>query len=74
MNYFDTPAPWAYSWCYYFLAAAAIPVISAILLVVNGAGKLGMTALLLFLVAALIQSATFLTMFWMCRSSLKPHA
>ena len=74
MNYFDTPAPWAYSWCYYFLAAAAIPVISAILLVVNGASKLGMTALLLFLVAALIQSATFLTMFWMCRSSLKPQA
>jgi hypothetical protein len=74
MNYFDTPAPWAYSWCYYFLAAAAIPVISAILLVVNGASKLGMTALLLFLFAALIQSATFLTMFWMCRSSLKPHA
>ena len=74
MNYFDTPAPWAYSWCYYFLAAAAIPVISAILLVLNGASKLGMTALLLFLVAALIQSATFLTMFWMCRSSLKPHA
>lgn len=74
MNYFDTPAPWAYSWCYYFLAAAAIPVISAILLVVNGASKLGMTALLLFLVAALIQSATFLTMFWMCRSSLKVYA
>ena len=74
MNYFDTPAPWAYSWCYYFLAAAAIPVISAILLVVNGASKLGMTALLLFLVAALIQSATFLTMFWMCRSSLKAYA
>jgi hypothetical protein len=74
MNYFDTPAPWAYSWCYYFLAAAAIPVISAILLVLNGAGKLGMTALLLFLFAALIQSATFLTMFWMCRSSLKPSA
>jgi hypothetical protein len=74
MNYFDTPAPWAYSWCYYFLAAAAIPVISAILLIVNGASKLGMTALLLFLFAALIQSATFLTMFWMCRSSLKPHA
>jgi hypothetical protein len=74
MNYLDTPAPWAYSWCYYFLAAAAIPVISAILLVVNGASKLGMTALLLFLVAALIQSATFLTMFWMCRSSLKAYA
>jgi len=74
MNYFDTPAPWAYSWCYYFLAAAAIPVISAILLVLNGAGKLGIVALLLFLFAALIQSATFLTMFWMCRSSLKPHA
>ena len=74
MNYFDTPAPWAYSWCYYFLAAAAIPVISAILLVVNGASKVGIIALLLFLVAALIQSATFITMFWMCRSSLKPHA
>ena len=74
MNYFDTPPPWAYSWCYYFLAAAAIPVISAILLVVNGSSKLGMTALLLFLFAALIQSATFLTMFWMCRSSLKPQA
>ena len=74
MNYFDTPAPWAYSWCYYFLAAAAIPVISAILLVLNGGSKLGITALLLFLFAALIQAATFLTMFWMCRSSLKPSA
>ena len=74
MNYFDTPAPWAYSWCYYFLGAAAIPVISAILLVVSGGNKIGITALLLFLFAALIQSATFLTMFWMCRSSLKPQA
>lgn len=74
MNYFDTPAPWAYSWCYYFLGAAAIPVISAILLLVSGGNKIGITALLLFLFAALIQSATFLTMFWMCRSSLKPQA
>jgi hypothetical protein len=74
MNAFDTPAPWAYSWCYYFLAAAAIPVISAILLLVSGRNKLGWTALFLFVLAALIQSATFLTMFWMCRSSLKPHA
>ena len=74
MDFLNTPAPWAYSWCYYFLAAAAIPVISAILLILNGVGKVGMSALLLFLFAALIQSATFLTMFWMCRSSLKPHA
>ena len=74
MDMLSTPPAWAYSWCYYFLIAAAIPVISAILLVVSGSNKLGTTALLLFVFAALIQSATFLTMFWMCRSSLKPSA
>jgi hypothetical protein len=74
MNFLDTPAPWAYSWCYYFLAAAVIPVISAILIIVSGANKIGLSALFLFVFAALIQSATFLTMFWMCRSSLKPSA
>jgi hypothetical protein len=70
----STPPAWAYSWCYYFLFAAAIPVISAVLLLLNNEGKIGMSALLLFSFAALIQGATFLTMFWMCRTSLKPFA
>jgi hypothetical protein len=74
MNSLDVPPAWAYSWCYYFLAAAAIPIISAIVLIVSGGNKLGLTTILMFVVAALIQAATFLTMFWMCRSSLRPSA
>ena len=60
---------WAHNWCYYF---AAIGIAS---IVVGFIGlftmkKTNVAMILLFLTAALIQSATAMTLFWMCRSSL----
>jgi hypothetical protein len=64
---------WAYNWCYYFAALGLIAIITGFIgLFVNK--KLGAGLTLMFLVAALIQAATALTLFWMCRSSLRPTA
>jgi len=35
--------------------------------------KIGMGVALAYMIAAFVQAATAFTMFWMCRSSLKPE-
>jgi hypothetical protein len=69
MDILENPPNWAKSWCYYFLAAGMIPIIAVFLLIV-GSPRVGLGVVFLYLFAALIQSATFLTLFWMCRKSL----
>ena len=58
----DQVPEWARSWCYYFAAMAFVTMIAGV-----------MTLFLsrkLALVAALIQAATGMTLFYMCRTSL----
>ena len=69
MEFIENPPSWAKTWCYYFLAAGFIPIIAVILLIVSNT-RVGLGVVFLYLFAALIQSATFLTLFWMCRKSL----
>ncbi len=69
LNAVENPPSWAKSWCYYFLAAGIIPIIAAVLLLF-GSTRLSLAVIFLYLFAAMIQSATFLTVFWMCRKSL----
>jgi len=60
---------WARSWCYYFavMGFAAIFVGFASLFMSR---KMGVGMTLLYLLAAVIQAATALTLFYMCRASI----
>lgn len=69
MEFIENPPAWAKSWCYYFFAAGIIPIITVFLLIVSGP-RVSLGVVFLYFFAALIQSATFLTLFWMCRKSL----
>jgi len=69
MDALDTPPAWAPKWCYYFLVISIVAMVGgvgAILL----SNKLGLPTTLLYVLAAGVQTATGLTLFWMCRSSL----
>jgi len=64
---------WAHNWCYYFAALGIVSVLTGFFGLFFGK-KLGITLTLLYLVATLVQAATAMTLFWMCRSSLRPAA
>lgn len=66
------PRPnWAYNWCYFFAAGAVISVLTA-LATLTLYKKVSTPVLVASFLAALIQGATALTLFYMCRSSLEP--
>lgn len=60
---------WARSWCYYFAAMAFVTVIAGVMTLFVSK-RLGFATTMLSLIAALIQAATGMTLFWMCRKSL----
>ena len=62
---------WAYNWCYFFAAGAVLSVITAFA-TLSLYKKLKTPIIIASFVAALIQAATALTLFYMCRSSLQP--
>lgn len=62
---------WAYNWCYYFAALGLLSILTGFIGLFAGK-KLGAGITLMYLAAALIQAATAMTLFWMCRSSLQP--
>jgi hypothetical protein len=61
---------WAYNWCYYFAGLGIASVITGFL-GLFATKKFGVGFTLLYLAAAIVQAATALTLFWMCRSSLR---
>jgi hypothetical protein len=65
----DQVPEWARSWCYYFAAMAFVTMIAGIMTLFMSR-KLGFATTVLSLIAALIQAATGMTLFWMCRTSL----
>lgn len=65
----DQVPEWARSWCYYFAAMAFVSVLAGIMTLFVSR-KLGLATTILSLVAALIQAATGMTLFYMCRTSL----
>lgn len=70
----DVAPDWAYSWCFYFVFLGIVGLVTGIGAIVYSK-KLGFTMAAAYIGAALVQAATAFTMFWMCRSSLKPaHA
>jgi hypothetical protein len=66
----DTPA-WAYSWCYFFAGMGVVAILTGLSGLIVGK-KLGTGLLVMYLLAAAIQAATSFTLFYMCRSSLRP--
>ena len=60
---------WAHTWCYVFAATAFLAIFSGFAALFAGK-KLGTGLVLLYLLSALIQAATMMTLFWMCRTSL----
>ncbi len=70
---FEQPPKWARDWCYYFFGMAIVGLALGVFAVLT-AGKAQMSIAIMALVASLIQAATMMTLFWMCRSSLKPAA
>ena len=73
MNFFDleTVPEWAFNWCYFFAGMALIAIFSGFS-VFFVSKRLGTGLVLLYLLSAVIQAATSMTMFWMCRTSLNP--
>lgn len=65
----DQVPEWARSWCYYFAAMAFVTMIAGVMTLFMSR-KLGLATTILSLFAALIQAATGMTLFWMCRTSL----
>lgn len=67
----DTPAPWAYSWCWVYFFAVVLTIIGAIaVLAISWKKQNAMTIAFLILIT-IVQSIHGLTYFWICRSSLK---
>lgn len=62
---------WAYNWCYFFAAMGIVAVLSGFSALFVGK-RLGIGLISLYLLSALIQAATSMTLFWMCRTSLNP--
>ena len=60
---------WAYNWCYYFAALGFVSVLMGFTGIFMGK-KVSIGLTLMFLVGTLVQAATAMTLFWMCRSSL----
>jgi hypothetical protein len=60
---------WAHNWCYFFAAMAFLTIFSGFAALFAGR-KLGTGLVLLYLLSALVQAATMMTLFWMCRTSL----
>ncbi len=62
---------WAYNWCYFFAGMGILAILSGFSALFVGK-RLGMGLTSLYLLSALVQAATSLTLFWMCRTSLNP--
>ncbi len=65
----DKVPEWARSWCYYFAAMAFVTMLAGVMTLFVSK-KLGLATTVLSLVAALVQAATGMTLFYMCRTSL----
>jgi hypothetical protein len=65
----DAVPSWAHSWCYIFAGTAFLAILSGFAAIALGR-KLGTGLVLLSLLSALVQAATAMTLFWMCRTSL----
>jgi hypothetical protein len=62
---------WAHNWCYYFLVLAVVAVLSGILgfFMTRNIG-----VALVYLIATIVPAATGMTLFWMCRTALRPDS
>jgi hypothetical protein len=69
----DKVPSWAHNWCYYFAALSIVAILTGFM-GLFASKKLGAGLTLMYLAAALIQGATAMTLFWMCRSSLRASA
>ena len=67
----ETPPAWSYSWCYFFAGMGFLAILSGFS-VLFANKRIGTGLVLLALLSALIQAATSMTLFWMCRTSLNP--
>ncbi len=65
----DRVPSWAHNWCYYFAGIGIVAILTGFV-GLFASKKLGMGLTIVYLIAALTQAATALTLFWMCRSSL----
>jgi len=67
---FDEKVPeWARTWCYYF-AFVAVIVLCVGTIGLFYSKSLGLPLTLLYFAASLVQAATAMTLFWMCRKTL----
>ncbi len=65
----DSVPEWARSWCYYFAATAFVTMAAGILTMFLSP-KQGFVTSVMILMVAVIQAATAMTLFWMCRAAL----
>jgi len=71
---------WAYDFCFYYLAAAAVVVVYSLYSIVNllmlpGSVKKGVpvtSVVIALLLSGLVTSVLVMMQFWICRSALRP--
>jgi hypothetical protein len=61
---------WAYQWCNIFVVIAVMSIITGLLGVLYSP-KHSLGIIIVYIVSTLIQAATSMTLFWMCRASLR---
>ncbi len=69
----DTPASWAYSWCWVYYLSVLLTIIGAFMILITSWKKMNMMAVVGLALITLVQVAHGLTYFWVCRTSLKPE-
>jgi len=69
-NQLDDVPSWAHQWCNIFVVIAIMSIITGLLGVVYTPNK-SLGIIIVYIVSTLIQAATSMTLFWMCRNSLR---
>ena len=69
----DVVPKWAYQWCTLFAVIAAISVLTGFFGILYG-GKQSTGVMIMYLVSTIVQAATAMTLYWMCRTSLRASA
>ena len=67
----ERPPEWSFQWCYFFAGMGIFTLLTGFAALFVGK-RLSLGLMMIFLFSVLVQAATSLTLFWMCRTSLNP--
>jgi hypothetical protein len=66
----DVVPKWAYQWCTLFAVIAAVSIITGFLGILYGSRQ-SMGIMVVYIISTILQAGTAMTLYWMCRNSLR---